>query len=246
MPAKLRGIRGDESGSIIQLFAMMLPIVLAAVGGAIDYGRASQERDRLQSALDAAVLAGLRNYQTSRSWADADVAAHAAFRGHFNMALDGASQSRAASPPRDQPVVSFTSDPETRSMSATARMTVTTPFMQLVMGEHFAVKAASTAEISSPKPAQGKDHKAGTTAAMAEAAKSIDMTKLRRIAGEIRKQMWKDIWDRYRRGGQLPSAHELKQHEKEFHARIVAAMPEAAPFIAAQNGAPADVLRLKE
>jgi putative Flp pilus-assembly TadE/G-like protein len=51
----------DSRGSIAPLAALALIPVITAAGGAVDYSRANSFRTKLQSALDAAVLAGARD-----------------------------------------------------------------------------------------------------------------------------------------------------------------------------------------
>ena len=48
---------GDERGAVAIIFAIMLAVVLLAGGIAIDYGRAVNERSKMQVAMDAAALA---------------------------------------------------------------------------------------------------------------------------------------------------------------------------------------------
>jgi len=65
--ARLRAFRYDERGTIAIIFALTSFIVLALVGGAVDYGRAVTARDQMQNAVDAAVLAAARVWQTEKS-----------------------------------------------------------------------------------------------------------------------------------------------------------------------------------
>ena len=48
-----------QQGAIITLFALLLPVLLAFTGLAVDLGRLYMEQNRLQNIADAAVLAGL-------------------------------------------------------------------------------------------------------------------------------------------------------------------------------------------
>lgn len=48
-----------QQGAIIALFALLLPILLAFTGFAVDFGRLYMEKGRLQNIADAATLAGL-------------------------------------------------------------------------------------------------------------------------------------------------------------------------------------------
>lgn len=53
-------LKSDRRGSIALLFAGMLPIIVLIVGGAIDFGQAVNQRNRLQAAIDKAALAAAR------------------------------------------------------------------------------------------------------------------------------------------------------------------------------------------
>lgn len=50
-------LRKDARGTVAIMAAFALPVLVLAVGGAVDYGRALDARTRLQTALDAAILA---------------------------------------------------------------------------------------------------------------------------------------------------------------------------------------------
>ena len=54
----LKPFRGDRRGNVGLLFGLLAVPMTIAVGVSIDYGMASSARTKLQSALDAAVLAG--------------------------------------------------------------------------------------------------------------------------------------------------------------------------------------------
>jgi len=61
----------QREGSVLPIFTLTLIPIMAAVGAAIDYSRASNLRAELQSALDAAVLAGARD--NTADWANVAV-----------------------------------------------------------------------------------------------------------------------------------------------------------------------------
>jgi Flp pilus assembly protein TadG len=72
---KLKSFAADQSGNVGMIFGGTLLVMTAAVGGAIDYGRAVNARSQTQNALDAASLAGGRVLQTGGTTAKAvDVA----------------------------------------------------------------------------------------------------------------------------------------------------------------------------
>jgi Flp pilus assembly protein TadG len=68
----------DERGGFAVIFALALLPLIAAVGGAVDYSRASRERTEMQVALDMALLAGA---SATASQADVATKAYQAGRG---------------------------------------------------------------------------------------------------------------------------------------------------------------------
>jgi Flp pilus assembly protein TadG len=71
----------DRRGNIFMLYALSLPVVVLAIGFAIDFGRAAQLRTKLNSAADAAALAALTPAMMAQSNAVAQAAAVAFFNG---------------------------------------------------------------------------------------------------------------------------------------------------------------------
>ncbi len=59
------GFLGDVRGSVALTFAMVAPVLLVGIACAIDYSRATTGRDMMQSAVDAAALAGTGTFRTS-------------------------------------------------------------------------------------------------------------------------------------------------------------------------------------
>lgn len=58
---------GDTSATVLIKFALALPVLLAAVGAAIDYSAAAATRSKMQAAADAAALASVRELQLARA-----------------------------------------------------------------------------------------------------------------------------------------------------------------------------------
>jgi Flp pilus assembly protein TadG len=56
----MRSIVKDQSGTVIALFALSLPVVLTAIGVAVDYSDLVRKRTSLQSAADDAALASTK------------------------------------------------------------------------------------------------------------------------------------------------------------------------------------------
>lgn len=62
---RLRSFAKDDRGSFVILFGLVAVIVTFAAGMSIDYARATNEQARLQAAVDAAVLAGATQSQST-------------------------------------------------------------------------------------------------------------------------------------------------------------------------------------
>ncbi len=56
----------NRDGNVALLFALLLPLLLGAVGAGVDYGRYASLRVELQEAADAAAIAGARQYLLSK------------------------------------------------------------------------------------------------------------------------------------------------------------------------------------
>lgn len=68
-PKWLGKFRADKAGNIGMMLAMMILPATAAVGMAIDYGRAYSNKHTVQQIIDAAVLAGGRSFDSSHNTA---------------------------------------------------------------------------------------------------------------------------------------------------------------------------------
>ena len=56
-----------EAGNTITIFALALPVLVAAVGAAIDYSSATSTRSKMQAVADLAALASVRELQLART-----------------------------------------------------------------------------------------------------------------------------------------------------------------------------------
>ena len=63
MPEMIRRFRRDERGNFLMLFGLVLVPLMGVVGVAIDYSRASNARQALNSAIDSAALMAARDAQ---------------------------------------------------------------------------------------------------------------------------------------------------------------------------------------
>jgi Flp pilus assembly protein TadG len=75
-------LTGDDSGQVLLLFALLLPLLILFVGFGIDFGFAYYTKAELSKAADAAALAGMRNL--GRGQAEAQAMANSEFDMNFN------------------------------------------------------------------------------------------------------------------------------------------------------------------
>lgn len=108
--------RRDEKGTIAILFALTSFVVMALVGGAVDYGRAVTARDQMQNAIDSAVLAAARAWQTEKSLEIAEQKATEYYQNNKPKGVDSA-------------VSSFTADMGRNAISMKATASLYAPFL---------------------------------------------------------------------------------------------------------------------
>jgi Flp pilus assembly protein TadG len=116
--ARVRGLSGDDRGSVVIMFGLTVFIVFTIVGSAVDYGRAMLARARLQAAVDSSVLAAARVWQLENDLQLAEQKALA----HFDT-------NKPYHPSR---VVEFTPDMVAATFTMVGETTVTTPFLSFV------------------------------------------------------------------------------------------------------------------
>jgi Flp pilus assembly protein TadG len=114
----LAGLRKDDRGSVVIMFALTIFVVFTLVGGAVDFGRAMVARERLQSAVDSSVLAAARVWQLENDLTLAEQKALAHFESN--------------KPQETSRVVSFTPDMQNATFTMIGETTVPTPFLSLV------------------------------------------------------------------------------------------------------------------
>jgi Flp pilus assembly protein TadG len=133
-PSSLNAFSRDESGAVAIIFALTMVVVLSLVGGAIDYGRAVHARYQIQEAVDSAVLAAARVWQTEN---DINLAQEKGLV-HYNnnKPLTFSSQ-----------VSKFTPDFTANTISMEAEGVVPTPFLSLVRHEGYTVGAFAQARL---------------------------------------------------------------------------------------------------
>lgn len=111
----------SQSGNVAVLFALMVVVLLLAIGAAVDVGRWLHARDQTSSAIDAAVLAGGRVLQTNSSdTAGAIAAAEKYYAENVTSRLPVVDDS-----------VAFTTADNGSAMTASGTAYIKTPFLQL-------------------------------------------------------------------------------------------------------------------
>ena len=133
----LRNFANDDRGAILIMFALLLMILVGAVGAAVDYSRWLSARTVTQNAADAAVLAGGRVMQLPDS-TPAQVLA-AAKKSYEENAVGGLSADK----------VSFSISPDGASVIATAAASAwETIFLGVVGIESFGMDVSSEAILN--------------------------------------------------------------------------------------------------
>ncbi|MGI9478127.1 MAG: pilus assembly protein TadG-related protein [Hyphomicrobiaceae bacterium] len=125
----LERFAGDRKGAVAMLFAGALVPVIAVVGIAVDYSRASNVRVQLQAAADAAAMAGAVSKTTTTAARTA--AAEQSFDANTANLKHGATATRTATPGSDQ-------------VTVTASATLPTVFMKLVGTSEMTMSTEST------------------------------------------------------------------------------------------------------
>ncbi len=156
----IKNLIGDERGNVLMTFGLTSMVAVAAIGGALDFGRAYHHKSKMQNALDAAVVSGVAKYRESNDWAAATTEASAIFSAVFNNAVSPTTSVPNPTAALDQPLVTFTQSGT--QLAGSAIMTANTPFMNLVIGSNLTVSANSSAV-----PPDGK---------MLEVALMVDLT----------------------------------------------------------------------
>ena len=89
-PKACFALRLDQTGSVLPMAAVGFLVLAALVGGGLDASRAYRAQNRLQSACDAAVLAGRKAVTVNGFDSAAEREANAYFNTNFNPDNQGA------------------------------------------------------------------------------------------------------------------------------------------------------------
>lgn len=128
----LRNLVTNERGNVMITFGLTSMIMVAFVGGAIDFGRAYSQKSKMQNALDAAVVSGIAKYRETTDWTVAKAQAVSTFQAAFTGAVTPTASNPNPTAATDAPLVTFTQNGST--LSGTATMHVSAPFVGLATG----------------------------------------------------------------------------------------------------------------
>lgn len=139
----------DENGAIAVVFALTLTIALLLGGGAVDFGRAFNERTTLQAMLDASLSAGARAFSETGNAQTAKKRAVAFFislaqKNDMSVTADKA----AGQVGKDSATITVSVDPEAARFTGEATMNVSAPFLSIAGINHIPVTANAVAALA--------------------------------------------------------------------------------------------------
>ena len=131
-----RGFRDDTAASVTIIFALSIFVILAFVGGAVDFARVYRAQSGFQQGLDSAVLAAARAKQLGSSNADAMTVAEA-YIGPIKSkyAIDG--------------TVNFAVENGGSSIVGNATVSLPTMFLKVIGFDQLAFRSSGTASFGS-------------------------------------------------------------------------------------------------
>lgn len=133
----LRQVAGSERGNVLPIAAMGLLIAVIVVGSAVDLGRNYLVREQIQSACDAAVLAGRRTVTTAGFDAASKTAATSYFNTNFNDAIQGTRST----------TFTVTSPDNGQTVNATATTILDTLLMRIVGKDNFPISVTCASSM---------------------------------------------------------------------------------------------------
>ena len=133
-----RFVRARE-GSVVIIFALTLPVMIMAVGGAIDFARTANVDARIQNALDSAVLAATKELSDgSIDERDVDDVAQRYFEANLDALVGGGPNVTASN-------LNFKIDRAANIVEATVDAAVETSFLKVAGFDSITTSAVSSA-----------------------------------------------------------------------------------------------------
>ena len=141
-----RTFRRNDNGSVAVIFALTVFIVVAMVGGAVDFGRAYALKAKLQAAVDASALAAASAYVNDPNHDVNAAITHAQqfYRASMSDVTGAAMSGRLAT--------------RTQTVTMTGTVTLKTPFLSLVGIDDIALEAFAEATTANASSAEGSSN----------------------------------------------------------------------------------------
>ena len=135
---ELLGLRSAQGGNVMATFALALIPIVGAVGGAVDYSRASSARAAMQSALDSAALGTIPTASTQTS-GQIQSTALALFNASFNR------------PDAGNVAVTTSYDAATNTLTVNGSSSIKSDFISMIGISEMSVSGVSTAVMGGPR-----------------------------------------------------------------------------------------------
>ena len=148
LPIKSAGrrFRRSRAGNVSMMFALILPVLIFAVGMAVDYTRAASVRTSLNAAADAAVLAALTPAMLQQS----NSVAQAAAENMFNAEIASLSSIIPGDTVLNVSVTNSASNPALRVVTLSYTVQSQTIFSGVLKTPSMGIYGTSTAQASVP------------------------------------------------------------------------------------------------
>jgi Flp pilus assembly protein TadG len=152
----------SDRGSISILFAMLMFVLMAVVGGAIDYAKWHDAYTHVESTMDSALLAAGRQYQTHPNNPELAIAAAETY---FNQGISNGGRVESAT-------ATFTVRQNPPSIASSVTGHVTTPFLGLVRVGSLPLRLTGQADFN----IAGSGGGGGSSAGAIEVSLMLDVT----------------------------------------------------------------------
>jgi len=141
-PLRQRESSQNEDGQILMVYALVIPLLIVFAGMAIDFGFAYVTKMNLSKAVDAAALAGMRNF--GKGQAQASAMALDAFNANYQS-----SSGLSSSPPAVN--IAVTTDASSnRLVNVSATVAMNTFFIRLLPA-YRTLNISSSAQTTAPR-----------------------------------------------------------------------------------------------
>lgn len=183
---KVRGFFTNTSGAVAPLFGLLIIILFATAGGAIDYGRWTHARQTTLAAMDAAVLAAGRSLQIdSQDVAGAIAAAEAVYQRNISHRI-----------PTVTDTISFLVTDDQTAVTATGNAEIETFLLKVITIDKLALLDGAGSDYSKAKLAvNGNAGMNFEVAMMLDVTGSMDGSKIEDMKTAAKDLIDIVVWD---------------------------------------------------